>query len=183
MPKIIGSQCICCTEKTGGFLSLQITFAQGHLWAHIQDRKMFCWIWTSKCSQQHIAIHISSLQGCGVYFCFFSDSCSQLEEHWARVSVRLTRLLAEACSPFVKHVFRCGPRLSPRGFFLGRLPVGARCHAEPQDLRHCNLPALASLNAKQHGVGRCWLQCSRAPWWKGRRTTTSQLTKQECLAG
>ncbi len=35
--------------------------------------------------------------------------------------------------------------------------MGARCHAEPQDLRHCNLPVLASLNAKQHGVGQCWL--------------------------
>lgn len=72
-------------------------------------------------------------------------------------SLWLTRLLAEACSPFVKHVFQCGPRLSLGGFFLGRLPVGARCHAEPKDLRHCNLPALASLNAKQHGVGQCWL--------------------------
>lgn len=83
--------------KTGGFLSLQIAFAQGHLWAHIQDLKCSAGFWTSKRSLQHIVLHISSLQGCSV---FSWESCFHLEEHWARVSVRLTRLLAEACSPF-----------------------------------------------------------------------------------
>lgn len=71
--------------------------------------------------------------------------------------MRLMRLLAEACSPFVWHVFHCGPELSLRGFFLGRLPVGACCHTEARDLRHGSLPVLTSLNAKQHGVSQCWL--------------------------
>ena len=117
-----------------------------------------------------------------VFIHFFVGILFSLEEHWPRISLRLTRLLAEACSPFVKHVFHCGPQLSLRVFFLGRLPVGACCHAEPRDLKHCNLAVFASLNAKQHGVDQCWLQCSLAPWWKGQHTTTSQLTKQECRA-
>lgn len=158
MPKINWLTVYLLHWKTGGFLSLGITFAQGHLWAHIQDLKCSAGFWISKRFQQHVIIHISSLQGSSVYLFFFS--------FWDPVfiwkdtepgSLWLTRLLAEACSPFVKHVFQCGPRLSLGGFFLGRLPVGARCHAEPKDLRHCNLPALASLNAKQHGVGQCWL--------------------------
>lgn len=35
--------------------------------------------------------------------------------------------------------------------------MGALSHTELQDLRHCSFPALACLNAKQHGVGQCWL--------------------------
>lgn len=185
MTQIIGSECDhsdLLHWKTGGFLSLQITFAQGHLQAHMQEFYILL-DFGRKRSQQHIVIHSSSLQGCSVYLFFFSGSCFHLEEHWARISLRLTRLLAEACSPFVKHVFHCGPRLSLRVLFLGRLPVGACCHAELQDLKHCNLAVFASLNAKQRGVDQCWLQCSRAPWWKGLHTTTSQLTKQECWAG
>lgn len=58
-------------RKTGGFLSLQITFAQGHIWAHMQVLKCSAGFWTSKRSQHHIVIHISSLQGCSVYFYFF----------------------------------------------------------------------------------------------------------------
>lgn len=90
-----------------------------------------------------------------------------LEEDWARISPRLTRLLAGACSPFVQHVFECGPRLSLRVFFLGSLLVGSCYHAEPPDLKQCKLAVFASLNAKQRGVGQCWLRCSRAPRWKG----------------
>lgn len=119
-------------------------------------------------------------------FIFFSGSCFHLEEHWARASVSLTCPLAEACSPFVEHVFHYGPWLSLRGFFLGRLPVGAWCHAELQDLRRCNLPVLASLNAKQHGVGQCWLSLQLDSLVKGpahHHLTADQAGMLSCIEG
>lgn len=72
MTKIIGSECDhsdLLHWKTGGFLSLQITFAQGHLQAHIQDFYILL-DFGRKRSQQHIVIHSSSLQGCSVYLFF-----------------------------------------------------------------------------------------------------------------
>lgn len=144
--------------KTGGFLSLQIAFAQGHILTSLRTRlEMLCWILNKwMFSAQYRYSHLIASKA-GAFYFYFSGSCFHLDGHWARVPVRLTKLLAEACSPFVLHVFLRGPGLSLRGMVLGRLPVGARCHAETQDLRPCNLPALAFLNAKQHGVGQCWL--------------------------
>lgn len=76
MTQIIGSECDhsdLLHWKTGGFLSLQITFAQGHLQAHIQEFYILL-DFGRKRSQQHIVIHSSSLQGCSVYlFVFFRD--------------------------------------------------------------------------------------------------------------
>lgn len=63
--------------------------------------------------------------------------------------------------------------------------MGACCHAEPRDRRHCNLPVLASFNAKQHGVGPVLaFSAAGLPGERAEHTGTSQLTKQErCAEG
>lgn len=157
MPKIIGWLCICCTGKTGGFLSLQITFAQGHLWAHIQDLKCSAGFWISKCFQQHIVIHISSLQGSSVYLFFFRDPVFIWKNTepgflWGRwgCSLKPAVLLWSMCFTVAL------------GFLWGASSWGD-CQWEPAATLSRKIwdtatsPTLASLNAKQHGVAQCWL--------------------------
>lgn len=152
MPKIIGSQCIYCTGKQVAFLSLQIAFAQGHLWARTQDLKCYAGFWTSKCSQQHIVIRISRLWGCRVFwfcFCCSSGSCFCEADEAARWGLQSF----------------CGACVSPWPLaFSGGLLPGETASGDPLPHRAARSkktrrppPVLAFLNAKQHGVGQYWL--------------------------
>lgn len=129
--------------KNRWFLSLWITFAQGRFRARIQDLKCSAGFRTSEISQQHIIIHISSLWGSTVFFKYIylflrgeGGPVFLSKKTKATVPLKgLMRLLAEACSPIVRHVFLRGLRLSLGVFFPGRLPVRSRCHAELRGFR------------------------------------------------
>lgn len=118
--------------------------------------------------RERIVIQGSSLQGCLSFF-FFVRGCwfsfgRTLSEDFSKADKAARWSLQSFCVACVW--------VWPSAFSEGLLP-GESAWWDPATTLSCEIwntatsPYFASLNAKQRGVGQCWLQCSRAPRWKG----------------
>lgn len=138
----------------------------------------------SKRSQQHIVIHIIASKATVLIY-FFSGSCFYLQEHWAGAPVRPTRFARRSPQSFCDACVPLWPSAFSEGLLPGETASGSSlpCWA-PEIWDTATSPVLASLNAKQHGVG-LGLALSEVglPGERGQRNTISQLTKQECRGG